>query len=145
MLSRIWKNSLSACKDVSLRLQRVIIDLVEPDHAPHTIEEKSGATPVFGVPGLETAVGLLFKAVKERRISQSQVVDLLYTAPKRIFAIPDQEQTYVELDPDAPYTIGSDGYATKCGWSPYDGWEAYGAVQTVMIRGKRIYDKGAFI
>ncbi len=126
-------------------INKKVIDVVETDHAPHTIEEKSGDKPVFGVPGLETAVGLLFKVVKERRISQSQVIDLLYTAPKRIFAIPDQEQTYVELDPDLSYSIGSDGYATKCGWSPYDGWQAYGQVQTVTMQGKKIYDNGKFI
>ncbi len=121
------------------------LDLIETDHAPHTIEEKQGEKPIFGVPGLETAVGLLFSAVKKRRISPQQVIDFLYTAPRKIFAIPDQIDTYVELDPDIPFIVGKNGYETKCGWSPFDSWELYGKPQTVVLRGKKLYDQEKFV
>ncbi len=113
------------------------IDLVESDHAPHTKEEKMNTA--FGVPGLETTLGLLFLAVHQHKLREEDIDRLLYTKPKNIFHIPDQKDTYIELDPDMPYKIGNDGYATKCGWSPFEGWEAYGKVETVVIKQKKVY------
>jgi carbamoyl-phosphate synthase/aspartate carbamoyltransferase/dihydroorotase len=120
------------------------LDLVESDHAPHTIDEKKNEPPPFGVPGLETTLGLLWKAVHDKKIQSQDIRRWLYDNPKKLFSIPDQPQTFVELDPDRPFTIGENGYETKCGWSPFDGWEAYGQVQTVVYRGKKIISAGKF-
>ena len=85
------------------------------------------------MPGLETTVGLLLKKDKHSPLSA-----WLYENPKKIFHIPDQENTYIELDPDKPYIVGQDGYETKCGWSPFDGWELYGKVRSVILRGREL-------
>jgi carbamoyl-phosphate synthase/aspartate carbamoyltransferase/dihydroorotase len=121
------------------------IDLVETDHAPHTKEEKEKYLPAFGVPGLETAAGLLYLAVQEGKIKEEDVVKFLYTNPKKIFNIPDQADTYIELDPEIPFTVGEDGYETKCGWSLYEGMTLYGKVQTVVFKGKKILEKGKIL
>lgn len=121
------------------------IDLVETDHAPHTKEEKHSDKPPAGVPGLETAVGLMFLAVYQKRISGNLVEKLLYTAPKRIFSIPDQPDTYVELDAKEQYIAGAGGYETKCQWSPFDGWKLRGKVYTVVVRGKTVVANGKII
>jgi dihydroorotase-like cyclic amidohydrolase len=118
------------------------IDIVETDHAPHTREEKEKDLPPFGVPGLETALGLLCKAVKDGKIKKDDVTKFLYTNPKKIFNIPDQGDTYVELDFDLAYIVGEFGYETKCGWSPFAGMTLYGKPKTVVIRGKKVLDKG---
>lgn len=114
------------------------IDCVETDHAPHTREEKSSDKPPFGVPGLETAVPLLFHAVYKKKLKEKDVIRLLYTNPKKIFHIPDQKKTYIALDPQKEYCIGKEGYQTKCNWSPFDGWNIHGKVESVVIRGKRV-------
>lgn len=114
------------------------IDLVESDHAPHTKEEKAIIPAPFGVPGLETTVGLMFKAVHEKRLVKKDVINLLYSQPKKIFSIPDQKDTYLELDPDQSFIAGENGYQTKCGWSPFNGWELYGRVETVIFKGKKV-------
>ena len=126
-------------------LKEGTIDIVETDHAPHTREEKEKDSPAYGVPGLETAVGLMFKAVKEGRITQSDVSKFLYENPKKIFNIPDQPDTYVELDPEKEYVVGEDGYESKCGWSPFDGWILTGKIETVVIRGKKLLEHGKII
>ncbi|HRF96355.1 MAG TPA: dihydroorotase family protein, partial [Aggregatilineales bacterium] len=36
-----------------------VIDVVESDHAPHTLAEKESAKPPYGVTGLETTLPLL--------------------------------------------------------------------------------------
>lgn len=120
------------------------IDMVESDHAPHTVAEKKHDTPPFGVPGLETTLGLLWKAVHDKKIKSQDILRWLYDNPKELFSIPDQPQTYLELDPDRPYQIGENGYETKCGWSPFDGWEAYGQVQTLIYLGNTIISAGKF-
>jgi dihydroorotase len=122
-----------------------VIDVVESDHAPHTREEKLRGTHCFGVPGLETTTGLLMRSVVDGKISFDDVVGLIYDKPKKIFGLPDQPQTFIELDPKKPYIVGSDGYETKCGWSPFDGWELYGKVEHVVIRDKEILKDGEII
>jgi len=121
------------------------IDIVETDHAPHTKEEKEANPPAFGVPGLETMVPLLFKAVKEKKMTQELLLEVIHDKPKEIFNIPEQADTYVELDPDKPWIVGSDGYETKCGWSSFEGWELYGQPETVVIRGKKVMEEGKII
>lgn len=121
------------------------IDIVETDHAPHTRDEKAKTPPPFGVPGLETAVGLLFRSVREGRLSEDDVVRLLYTTPKKLFSIPDQFDTFVELDPAKPFVIGKNGFASKCDWSPFEGWEAYGRVEKVVYKGKIVVENSKLL
>lgn len=121
------------------------IDIVESDHAPHTREEKEKDIPAFGVPGLETTLGLMYKAVKDGRITNDDVVKFLYTNPRNIFNIPEQDDTYIDIDPELPYVVGENGYESKCGWSPFEGMTLYGKPQTVVMRGERILENGMII
>ena len=114
------------------------IDIVESDHAPHTKEEKLTDKPAFGVPNLETTLGLLLKAVHNKKLKEADILRLLYENPQKIFNIPNQKDTFIELDPDKPYIAGENGYQTKCGWSPFDGWELFGKVESVVINKKPI-------
>ena len=121
------------------------IDIVESDHAPHTKQEKLSAKPASGVPNLETTLGLMFKAVHDGKLQETDVLRLLYESPRRIFNIPRQSNTFVELDPQKPYIIGENGYQTKCGWSPFDGWAAYGKVERVVINNKPLAVNGRMV
>ncbi len=116
------------------------IDLVESDHAPHTREEKESGTQYFGMPGLETTLGLMLLGVQQGKLRIDDVISLLYDAPKRIFSIPTQSDTFIECDPSRPYVVGKEGYQTKCAWSPFDGWELYGKVMNVVLYGKQIVE-----
>jgi dihydroorotase len=117
------------------------IDLVETDHAPHSKEEKEKDPPAFGVPGLETAVGLLGKGIAEGKMPKTLFQTVLYDNPKRIFNIPDQPDTYIEIDWDKKFIV-TPPYKTKCGWTPFEGWELTGAVETVRFKGKDILKSG---
>ncbi len=120
------------------------IDLIESDHAPHTKEEKKSETPTYGVPGLESTLGLLMRSVDEGKLSQDEVKKFIYDNPKRIFSIPEQSDTYIECDPNEPFKIGMGGYESKCGWSPFEGWDVYGKIMKVVIHGKVVYEEGSF-
>lgn len=121
------------------------IDIIESDHAPHTKKEKESQHPPSGVPGLETTLGLVFRAVHEQRLTLEHINRLLYVRPKQIFRISDQTETYIELDPDEPYVIGAYGYETKCGWSPFEGRQGYGRVRNVILSGKQVYKDGSYL
>lgn len=116
------------------------VDLIESDHALHTKEEKEGENPPFGVPGLETTLPLLLTAVHEGRLTIDDVKRLLHTNPKRIFNIPDQENTYIEIDENEEYKIKNEDLKTKCKWSPFNGWSVRGKVKKVVLRGHPVYD-----
>ena len=122
-----------------------VIDIVESDHAPHTREEKESDMRHFGVPGLETTLGLLLLGVKKEKLSIENVINLLYANPKRIFSIPDQSDTFIELDPEKPFTVGSQGYQTKCQWSPFDGYELFGHVKRVVLYGRSLVENGKIV
>ena len=114
------------------------IDLIETDHAPHTKAEKESANPPFGVPGLETAALLLLAAEREGKLTIDHIRSLLHDRPGEIFNIPDQPDTFVEFDLDHETVIGSSGYATKAGWSPFDGWTVPARLVRVVLRGETV-------
>src|SRR6185312_5989806 len=97
-------------------------DIVATDHAPHTIEEKeSSENPPFGVPGVETSLPLLLTAVHDGKISIELLQKITHDNPKRIFAVPEQKDTYVEIDTDVEYTLENEKMFTKTGWTPIAG------------------------
>lgn len=143
----LMKPNLGTLEDQSALWSAVIdgtIDIVESDHAPHTIEEKKSSSP-FGVPGLETTLGLMLLGVQQKRLSIDDVKRLLYVNPKTILSIPDQKDTYIEFDSDKPWIVHSQNLQTKCKWSPFDGWEVFGKVERVVVYGKKVYEDGIFM
>lgn len=144
----MMKPQLGEAKDVEVLWAGIrdgTIDVVESDHAPHTLEEKKSDRPPFGVPGLETTLGLMFLAVLKKKITKDKLVRLLYANPRRIFNIPGQPKTYVEIDVSKKWRVGETGYQTKCGWSPFAGWELPGKVVRVVILGNTVLDEGKIV
>ncbi len=119
-----------------------VIDCFATDHAPHTLEEKDSENPPPGFPGLETALPLLLTATDRGRLTVDDIILRMYTNPKRIFNLPDQAETWVEVDEDARYEIRSADHFSRCGWTPFEGWQVKGRVTRVVIRGKDVYKNG---
>lgn len=116
------------------------VDVVESDHAPHTLAEKESAAPPSGVPGLETTLPLMVKARHDKRIDVAQLLNLLAFNAQRIFGLEPGPGTYTVVDLDASYEITRARLRTKCGWSPFEGMQVSGAVREVWIRGHRVFD-----
>lgn len=113
------------------------IDVVETDHAPHTAEEKQADPPPFGVPGLETSLGLMLAAVHDGKLELGDVKRLMHETPARIFTVPEQPETYIEFDPEVAYEI-QPPFQSKAQWSPFIGMTAYGKVSKVVLRGETV-------
>jgi carbamoyl-phosphate synthase/aspartate carbamoyltransferase/dihydroorotase len=119
-----------------------VIDVFATDHAPHTLTEKDGTDPPPGFPGLETVLPLLLTAVKEKRLTAADLIDKMHTNPRRIFGLPDQPETWIEVDPDAGWEIRSSAFHTRAAWTPFDGWRVRGRVHRVILRGREAFRDG---
>ena len=118
------------------------IDCFATDHAPHTLEEKDGPNPPPGFPGVETMLPLLYTAVREGRMSLEQLVEKCVTNPRRIFGLPEQAETWVEVDETDRYEIKAAELHSRCGWTPFENWQVTGRVRRVVLRGTDVYKDG---
>jgi dihydroorotase-like cyclic amidohydrolase len=119
-----------------------VIDCFATDHAPHTLAEKDGDNPPPGFPGLETILPLLLTAVHEGRLTIDDILSRMVTAPRRIFHLPAQPDTWVEVDENASYEIQAAEMHSRCGWTPFEGWKVKGRVEKVVLRGKPAFANG---
>ena len=118
------------------------IDCIATDHAPHTREEKLGAEPPPGVPGLETALPLLLTAVDKGKLGISRLIELTYLNPLRIFPIAPPADTWVEVDPNARYQLSDGSLQTRCGWTPFEDMWVIGRVMRTWVRGQMAFELG---
>ena len=122
-----------------------VIDMVATDHAPHTTDEKMGSSPAFGVPGLETSLPLMLTAVHEGKLSLERLVEMMHDAPRRILHLPPQPHTYIEVNTERRGRIAAQGMESRCGWTPFEGMETYGALLSVVLRGRKVVQDGRVV
>ena len=137
---------LATQKDVDALWENLdVIDCFATDHAPHTIEEKDSANPPPGFPGLETALPLLLTAIDLRLLTLDDLIQKMYTNPRRIFNLPEQPETWIEIDENTEYEIKAENQFTRCGWTPFEGWKVKGKIRKVVLRGKTAFEDGKIL
>jgi carbamoyl-phosphate synthase/aspartate carbamoyltransferase/dihydroorotase len=62
--------------------------------------------------------------------------------PRKIFNLPEQPETWIEVDADATYEIKAADQFTRCGWTPFEGWKVKGRVKRVVLRGQVAFEDG---
>lgn len=135
---------LGSADDVAALWEHIndTVDCIATDHAPHTLAEKASDTPPPGIVGLETSLPLMLTAMADGKLSQERLITLMHDNPKRIFNLPDQEDTHVEVDMSQRVKISNADLKTKVGWTPFDGWEVAGRVSKVVLHGKTVFEDG---
>lgn len=137
---------LATKEDVEALWQNMeVIDCFATDHAPHTIEEKDSETPPPGFPGLETLLPLLLTAVDDGRMTMDQIIERSVINPRKIFDLPEQPETWIEVDETAEHEIRASDQFTRCGWTPFEGWKVKGRVRKVVLRGKTVFEEGKIL
>jgi dihydroorotase-like cyclic amidohydrolase len=121
------------------------IDCFATDHAPHTLDEKDSQNPPPGFPGLETLLPLLLTAVSESRLTLDDILQKSVINPRKIFKLPEQPETWVEVDENAKYEIKAADMHSRCGWTPFEGWQVKGRVTRVVLRGKEVCKDGKIL
>uniref|UniRef100_A0A3Q3MUS2 Multifunctional protein CAD n=1 Tax=Mastacembelus armatus TaxID=205130 RepID=A0A3Q3MUS2_9TELE len=119
-----------------------VIDCFATDHAPHSVEEKNSECPPPGYPGLETMLPLLLTAISDGRLTLDDIIRRLYDNPRKIFNLPVQENTYVEVDLEQEWVIPQAMQFTKSKWTPFQGLKVKGKVRRVVLRGEVAYIDG---
>ena len=128
-------------------LRQGVIDVLGSDHAPHALEEKAQPYPASpsGMPGVQTLVPVMLTHVAEGRLTLERFVDLTSHGPQRIFGLAGKGRIAVGYDADftvvdlkAEREIKNDWIASKCGWTPYDGFRTRGWAVGTIIRGTRV-------
>ena len=128
------------------------IDCIATDHAPHTLKSKRchaepchpergpkgrvegrSMTPLdapSGVPGVETMLPLLL----DKGFKPQQILKLCFIRPNQIFNLGKQgiqvgqKADIVLVNPSQTWQIRGPNLQSKCGWTPYEGWEVTGSV-----------------
>jgi len=121
------------------------IDTIGSDHAPHTIEEKMSDKAPPGFPGLETMLPLMLTLVHRGYLTIEDLKKKMHENPKRIFNLPDQPETYVEVNLDEEWTIPEKMQFSKAKWTPFAGMKVTGKVKRVVLRGQPVYVDGKFL
>ena len=121
------------------------IDCFATDHAPHLLSEKDSDNPPPGFPGVDTALPLYMTALQDDRLTLDDLIARTHTNPQRIFDLPEQAETWVEVDPEAEYPIRAADSLSKCGWTPFEGWRVKGRVECVILRGQTVYENGKIL
>jgi len=137
---------LATKEDVEALWQNMeVIDCFATDHAPHTLTEKDSDNPPSGFPGLETLLPLLLTAIDVGRLTLDNLIQKSVTNPRKIFNLPEQPETWIEVDENAEYEIKASEQFTRCGWTPFEGWKVKGKVRKVVLRGKTVFEEGKIL
>jgi dihydroorotase len=121
-----------------------IVDVLATDHAPHTREEKERPYPASpsGMPGVQTFVPLMLTHVNDGKLSLQRFVELTSAGPQRVFGLADKGRIaegyhadFTVVDLKRKETIRAEDTEAKCGWTPYDGFEATGWPVATIVRG----------
>lgn len=130
------------------------ISMVTSDDAAFSWEAKKLGKDRFdrcpnGIPGIEPRLNLLFsQGVKKERISLPRMVELISSAPARLFGLfpqkgiiaPGSDADIVLFDPLEKWTMGMDTLHMATDWAAYEGIEVTGKIKKVFSRGELILD-----
>lgn len=135
------------------------LQVVSTDHCPFNFKgQKDKGKDNFaiipnGAPGIEHRIMLLFhEGVNKKRIGLNRFVELVSTAPARLFGLFPQKGTVaigsdadlVLFDPRAPFEISATNHHQNVDYTPYEGFKGKGVPKTVLSNGRIIVQDGGF-
>jgi Dihydroorotase and related cyclic amidohydrolases len=127
------------------------IDVVATDHAPHILSEKQGSvfTAASGGPLIQYSLLVLLEKSLQKEISLGNVVRRSSHSPASLFKIIDRgfikEGYFADLvivDPNQKTFVSKDTILSKCGWSPFEGFEFNHKVDYTFVNGRCVYHNG---
>jgi dihydroorotase len=129
------------------------LDVIATDHAPHTVEEKSGSYEKShaGLPLVQHPLLLMLHYYKEGKISLEKIAEKMSHAVADCFNIQQRgyirEGYYADLvlvNLNETSTVTKENILYKCGWSPLEGFTFPAAIHTVFVSGHLAYGNGVF-
>ena len=140
------------------RLRKGAIHTVGSDHCGFGLGQREGVDDFSkvsaGIPGVETMLLLLYSlGVRRQRIGLPDLVRLLCTNPAKVFGLwgrkgdiaPGFDGDLVIFDERPERVLSQHELHSKAGFSPYEGLELHGRVQTTICRGQVVYQDGKVV
>jgi len=135
------------------------LQIVSTDHCPFTRELKErGLAEGFhkipgGVPSMEMRMTALYSGgVAAGLFSENRWVELCSAFPARLHGFeskgviaPGFDADIVVFDPHARSAISAESLHEDCGWTPYEGLELTGRVESTFVRGTPVVENGEFV
>jgi dihydroorotase len=127
------------------------IDFIATDHAPHTLAEKAKGYPntPSGMPGVETSLPIMLTQAVAGKCTIEQVSTWMSTAVAKAYQIPNKGAIAIGYDADLVlvdvtnyHLIERKDIVSKCGWSPFEGWNLTGYPVYTIVNGHIVYEKG---
>ena len=141
---------LRAAKDVAAiiaGLKDGTLDAIATDHAPQTAIEKDVEfdTAANGIIGLETALPLTLRLVREGYLTLMQAIEKLTEQPARILGIDrgrlkvgaDADLTLIDIDREQVMEVSQ--LKSKSRNSPFQGWKLKGFAALTIVGGRIVY------
>jgi len=151
-----WNPSIKTEADKLALFQALLndkIDIVATDHAPHTIEEKSGlyTSSMSGGPLIQHSLVTMLEFYHQGKISIEKVVEkmchtpaVIFNVHKRGFLKPGFFADITIVDLNTSEVVTKQNILYKCGWSPFEGQCFHSKVEQTYVNGNLVYDKGVF-
>jgi dihydroorotase-like cyclic amidohydrolase len=124
------------------------IDMIDSDHAPHTLEELEQLETdawhaAMGSPQYDWHYSVTLTDVHDGHLTLRRAVELMSEAPARLLGLyprkgallPGSDADLVLVDFEREHTLSDDGLYTKVQWTPYLGRKVRGVVTLTMLRG----------
>jgi dihydroorotase len=151
-----WNPSVKEEKDKRGLLQALLdnhIDIIATDHAPHTVEEKSGNyfKAHSGGPLVQHALPTMLELYHQGLISLEKIAEKMSHHVAEIYRMKDRgyirEGYYADLvlvDIHNPWTVSPENILYQCGWSPLEGQTFQSKLVKTFVNGHIVYDEGIF-
>ena len=134
-----------------LALSTNLLDVIATDHAPHLLSEKKGNVlqATSGGPLIQYSLLALLDKVLQDEITLEKVVEKTSHAPAELFSIKNRgyirEGYFADLvliDPKSKTEVCKEKILSKCGWSPFEGYEFSNKIDTTFVNGYPVYRNG---
>jgi len=131
-----------------------VADMIGSDHAPHSLQNKKKEYPLTpsGMPGVQTLIPIMLNHVNNNKLTLEQFVKLVSENPSRIFGIKNKGHIKEGFDADLTIVdmnmkkvIKNEWIVSKCGWTPFDGYEVKGFPSGTIVNGKVVVWDGKLI
>ncbi len=152
-----WNPAVKSKEDQSSLFEALLsdkLDVVATDHAPHTETEKTNTyfkTPSGG-PLVQHSLVAMLEFYHQGKISLEDIVRKMCHAPADLFSIDRRgyvkEGYYADIvlvDINKHWIVNKSNILYKCAWSPFEGTAFNSQVQTTIVNGEIVYDKGEII